>query len=83
MGLAAELRLEVREEPIPCELLYLADEVLFTASAMEITPVLALNRIPVGDWKRGPITDRLMTTFFDIVAGRVPETHGWLTPLSD
>ncbi len=79
--LAAELGLEVREEVIPRELLYVADEVFFCGTAAEITPIRSVDGVVVGAGKRGPITTRLMEAFFDIVEGRVPDRHGWLTPV--
>lgn len=79
--LAAELGLEVREEVIPRELLYMADEVFFCGTAAEITPIRSIDGVVVGTGKRGPITTRLMEAFFDIVEGRVPDRHGWLTPV--
>lgn len=79
--LAAELGLEVREEAIPRELLYMADEVFFCGTAAEITPIRSVDGVVVGAGKRGPITTRLMDAFFDIVSGRVPDRHGWLTPV--
>ncbi|MDH7487368.1 MAG: branched-chain amino acid transaminase [Anaerolineae bacterium] len=79
--LAGELGIEVREEPLPRELLYIADEVFFTGTAAEITPIRSVDGIVVGNGQRGPITMRLMAAFFDIVEGRVPDRHGWLTPV--
>lgn len=81
LTLAGELGLEVREEPIPREMLYLADEIFFCGTAAEITPVRSVNGVVVGTGHRGPITDQLMTAFFDVVEGRVPDRHGWLTPV--
>jgi branched-chain amino acid aminotransferase len=81
--LAAELGLEVRQEPLPRELLYLADEVFFCGTAAEITPVRAVDGVVVGDGRRGPVTTRLMEAFFEIVEGRVPDRHGWLTPVRE
>ncbi|MCR4406195.1 MAG: branched-chain amino acid transaminase [Anaerolineae bacterium] len=80
--LAGELGLEVREEPIPRELLYIADEVFFTGTAAEITPIRSVDGIVVGNGQRGPVTIRLMEAFFDIVEGRVPDRHHWLTPVN-
>lgn len=80
--LAGEMGLEVREESIPRELLYLADEIFLCGTAAEITPVRSVDGIVVGSGKRGPITTRLMAAFFDIVEGRVADRHGWLTPVS-
>ncbi|MEJ2732433.1 MAG: branched-chain amino acid transaminase [Anaerolineae bacterium] len=82
LALAGEMGLEVREERIPREMLYLADEVFFCGTAAEITPVRSVDGVVVGNGRKGPITTGLMTAFFDIVEGRVPDRHGWLTPVS-
>jgi branched-chain amino acid aminotransferase len=82
LTLAGEMGLEVREERIPREMLYLADEVFFCGTAAEITPIRSVDGVVVGNGRKGPITTRLMTAFFDIVEGRVPDRHGWLTPVS-
>jgi len=79
--LADELGIEVQEALIPREMLYLADEAFFCGTAAEITPIRSIDGIVVGNGQRGPITTRLMTAFFDIVEGRVPDRHGWLTPV--
>ena len=79
--LAGEMGLEVREESIPREVLYLADEAFFCGTAVEITPICSVDGIVVGDGQRGTITARLTTAFFDITEGRVPDRHGWLTPV--
>jgi len=80
LALAGEMGLEVREEPIPRELLYVADEMFFCGTAAEITPVRSVDGIVVGSGKRGPITARLQEAFFDIVEGRAADRFGWLTP---
>ena len=80
LTLAAEMGLEVCQEPIPRELLYVADELFFCGTAAEITPVRSVDSIVVGGGKRGPITARLQEAFFDIVEGRAADRHGWLTP---
>jgi branched-chain amino acid aminotransferase len=77
--LARDLGYPVREEQIPRELLYMADEVFFCGTAAEITPVRSVDGIPVGEGRRGPVTARLQAEFFGITAGRVPDRHGWLT----
>jgi branched-chain amino acid aminotransferase len=79
--LAKEMGYEVREEPLPRELLYYADEVFFCGTAAEITPVRSVDRIPVGAGKRGPITARLQERFFGIVSGKSEDSHHWLTPV--
>ena len=79
--LAADLGLEIVESVIPRELLYIADEVFFTGTAAEVTPVRSIDRIPVGKGSRGPITEKLQHAFFELVEGRSPDIHGWLTPV--
>ena len=79
--LAEELGHQVREERIPRELLYLADEVFFTGTAAEITPIRSIDGISIGSGRRGPITERLQTEFFGITNGQIPDRHGWLTPI--
>jgi len=81
MTLCRDLGIEVREAAIPRELLYVADEVFFTGTAAEITPVRSVDKVPVGTGTRGPITRRLQEEFFGIVEGTKPDRHGWLTPV--
>lgn len=77
--LAEDLGYKLREESIPRELLYLADEVFFTGTAAEITPVRSIDGIPIGAGRRGPVTERLQAEFFGITQGTIPDRHGWLT----
>lgn len=77
--LARELGFEVRETPTPREMLYLADEAFFCGTAVEVTPIRSIDRIPVGGGARGPVTSAIQSRFFDILHGKVPDTHGWLT----
>ena len=79
LALAGEMGLEVREELIPREMLYVADEIFFCGTAAEITPVRSVDGIVVGSGKRGPITAQLQKSYFDIVEGRAEDRHGWLT----
>lgn len=79
MTLAAEMKITVQEQHIPREMLYVADEVFFTGTAAEVTPIASIDRINVGEGKRGPITERLQNAFFDIVSGRADDRYGWLT----
>jgi branched-chain amino acid aminotransferase len=81
MALAADLGIPLREERLPRELLYMADEVFFSGTAAEITPVRSVDGIVVGNGRRGPITERLQAEFFGIVEGKLPDRHGWLTPV--
>ena len=71
--------MEVREQPIPREMLYIADEVFFTGTAAEVSPVRSVDKIVVGNGRRGPVTAAIQRRFFDVVNGVVPDTHGWLT----
>ena len=79
MTLARAMGLPVAEDTIPREMLYVADEVFMTGSAAEITPVRSVDRILIGGGKRGPLTKRIQDAFFDIVEGRRPDEHHWLT----
>jgi branched-chain amino acid aminotransferase len=79
LTLARRLAIPVREEPLPRELLYLADEVFFTGTAAEITPIRSVDRVTVGRGARGPVTEALQRAFFDVIECRVPDEYGWLT----
>lgn len=76
--LARDLGYTVHEEMLPRELLYIADEVFFCGTAVEITPVRSVDKLLVGNGRRGPITEALQRAFFDVINGEVPDTHGWL-----
>ena len=77
--LAGELGLSVKEELQPREALYIADEVFFTGTAAEITPIRSVDKITIGNGRRGPVTETIQQRFFDVIYGRQPDTHGWLT----
>jgi branched-chain amino acid aminotransferase len=77
--LARDLGLPVFEETIPREMLYIADEVFFTGSAAEITPIRSIDKIPVGAGQRGPVVKQLQEAFFAVINGDSPDAHGWLT----
>src|SRR5258707_7834773 len=79
--LAATLGFTVTETLIPRELLYIADEVFFSGTAAEITPIRSVDRVQVGEGARGPITGKLQKAFFDIVNGTAPDRFGWLLPV--
>jgi branched-chain amino acid aminotransferase len=79
--LAQALDIPLVETIIPRELLYIADEVFFTGTAAEITPIRSVDRIQVGQGKRGPVTERLQREFFSVVNGTAPDRYGWLTPV--
>jgi len=77
--IARDLGYEVKETHIPREFLYIADEMFFTGTAAEITPIRSVDKILIGEGRRGPITARLQEEFFKIVTGKVEDKWGWLT----
>lgn len=77
--LARDLGFKVRQQPIPREALYIADEVFFTGTAAEITPVRSIDKIVIGDGRRGPITQRLQEEFFALLSAEKEDRYGWLT----
>ena len=77
--LARDAGFEVREQLMPRESLYVADEVFLTGTASEVTPVRSVDRITVGKGRAGEITRQLQRTFLDTVQGKAEDTHGWLT----
>jgi branched-chain amino acid aminotransferase len=81
--LLRDLKMRVEQRGIPREFLYIADEVFFTGTAAEITPIRAIDQIAVGDGKRGPITARLQELFFQATNAETEDRHGWLTFVDD
>jgi branched-chain amino acid aminotransferase len=79
--IAAQLDIEVAETLVPREMLYIADEVFFSGTAAEVTPIRSVDRIQVGSGRRGPITQKIQERFFNIINGRVSDDCGWLTPV--
>ena len=79
--LAKEQGIKVSRQMIPREGLYIADEAFFTGTAVEVTPIRSVDRIPVGDGKPGPITKMLRDTFAGIISGRDEDAHGWMEPV--
>ncbi|MCP2597685.1 branched-chain amino acid transaminase, partial [Candidatus Aminicenantes bacterium AC-335-G13] len=77
--LAQDIGLVVKEDTIPREALYIADEVFFTGSAAEITPVRSIDKIIIGNGKRGKITERLQKEFFAYINGEREDKYNWLT----
>jgi branched-chain amino acid aminotransferase len=74
---------EVREQSLPREFLYLADEIFMTGTAAEITPVRSVDKITVGAGKRGPITEAIQTAFFGLFTGKTADKWGWLELCDD
>ncbi len=81
LTLARDLGYTVHEQPLPREFLYLADEAFFCGTAVEITPIRSIDKIPVGAGRRGPITEALQKQFFGIIGGELPDTRQWLAPV--
>jgi branched-chain amino acid aminotransferase len=79
LQLAEDLGIPVVETLIPRELLYIADEVFFTGTAAEISPIRSIDRIKVGAGHRGPVAEKLQKEFFAVIDGTKPDRHGWLT----
>ena len=81
--LAREAGYQVVEALITREQLYIADELFFSGTAAEITPIRSVDHIVIGPGRRGPITTKLQTEFFKIISGEVPDRHHWLTPVEE
>ncbi len=77
--LCKDLGIPVIQEMLNREFLYLSDEIFFTGSAAEITPIRTIDKIKIGEGKAGPITKKIQKYFFDIIEGRIEDKHGWLT----
>ena len=77
--LATDLGIEVKEEQITREMLYIVDEVFLTGTAAEITPVRSIDKTIIGEGVKGEITKKLQDNFFDVIKGTVPDDHKWLT----
>ena len=80
LKLAESTRLPVREQAIPREALYVADEIFFSGTAAEIVPVTRVDGLSVGDGRRGPVTEKIQSAYMAILSGDAPDTFGWLTP---
>jgi branched-chain amino acid aminotransferase len=66
---------------LPRELLYIVDELFFTGTAVEVTPVTSVDRITIANGERGPVTKAIQDAFFGIVKGELPDRYGWLSPV--
>jgi branched-chain amino acid aminotransferase len=78
IAIARGAGIPVREELVPREFLYVADELFFTGSASEITPIASVDRIAVGSGRPGPMTRQIQSQFFRIVRGEIEDHRGWL-----
>jgi branched-chain amino acid aminotransferase len=81
--MARDLGYTLREQDIPRESLYTADEIFFTGTAAEVTPVRSVDGITIGAGTAGPVTLALQTEFWATVKGENDDPHGWLTYIND
>ncbi len=81
LQIARDLDIQVVEQMIPREMLYICDEVFFTGTAAEVTPIRSVDRVKVGNGAVGPVTKAIQKEFFGIVEGRMPDRHNWFTPV--
>jgi branched-chain amino acid aminotransferase len=81
--IAREQGYDVQERLMPREFLYVADEIFFSGTAAEITPIRSVDRIPVGDGRPGPITKAIQAQYLGVATGRMPDRYGWLTPVPE
>jgi branched-chain amino acid aminotransferase len=77
--LARDQGYAVSESIVPREALYTADEVFLVGTAAEVTPIRSVDKIRIGAGRRGPVTEALQRAFFDLINGRLADSHGWLT----
>jgi branched-chain amino acid aminotransferase len=80
--IARDLGIEVREGPVAREALYTADELFFTGTASEVTPIRSVDRIPIGEGRAGPVTMAIQKRFMGTVKGEGSDPRGWLDYVS-
>jgi branched-chain amino acid aminotransferase len=81
MQICRDLNIPVAEQIIPREMLYIADELFFCGTAVEVTPIRSVDRVTVGNGTRGPITKKIQDEFFALTSGKKPDRYNWLTPV--
>ena len=81
LTIARSLGLTVVEQPLPREMLYIADEVFFSGTAAEVSPIRSIDKIVIGDGNPGEVTRKIADEFFGIANGLKPDRFGWLTPV--
>ncbi len=81
LKIAAELDITVREQLVPREMLYAAEELFFTGTASEVTPIRSVDGLEVGEGRRGPVTRRIQRRFLELAGGEGPDPWGWVTYL--
>ncbi|HET7583773.1 MAG TPA: branched-chain amino acid transaminase [Gemmatimonadaceae bacterium] len=82
MTLAREMGIPVHAQPIPREMLYCADELFFSGTASEVTPIRSVDRIAIGSGRAGPITKKLQARFLQIARGEEDDEYGWRTEVA-
>src|ERR1019366_5622154 len=80
LAIARDNGIPVVETIVPREMLYIADEVFFSGTAAEITPIRSVDKIVIGNGRRGPITEQLQNEYFGVINGARPDKNGWLRP---
>jgi branched-chain amino acid aminotransferase len=80
--IAGDLNIPVKETVIPREMVYLADEVFFVGTAVEVTPIRSIDKITIGSGVAGPITRRIQEEFFAVTSGKKSDRHNWLTQVN-
>jgi branched-chain amino acid aminotransferase len=78
MTIARDLKIEVREQEMQREVLYLADELFFAGTAAEVTPIRSVDKIVIGSGQRGELTEAIQERFFGLFEGKVDDKHNWL-----
>lgn len=78
MKIADEMGYRVREQLVTREMLYAADELFFTGTATEVTPIRSVDGLPIGEGSRGPVTERIQRRYLDVAKGIAPDPRGWL-----
>lgn len=81
LRIARDFGYEIVESLIPREALYIADEVFFTGTAAEVTPIRSIDRVQIGSGSRGPVTEKIQKEYFAYINGEVPDRYGWLAPV--
>ena len=79
LHICEDLGLKLVQKRITRDEIYIADEAFFTGTAAEVTPIRELDRVQIGEGRRGPVTEKIQSAFFDIVNGRNPKYAHWLT----
>ena len=81
LHICEDLGIKLVQKRITRDECYISDEMFFTGTAAEVTPIRELDRVQIGAGERGPVTEKIQSAFFDIVHGRNPKYAHWLTPV--